>query len=270
MITSVATGSISRSARQGDDLSSGEHERRTADSTSPSIDSDPPRALDNVTHTLIGALLGETAARNAPPAATDRQASIRRTMFLSVMIVGSNLPDSDLLYSLGSRGKLAYLLEHRGHTHTVIGALIASVAMLVVCGLWQRWRGMSLPAHDRARLVGLALLAPLLHIAMDAFNSYGVHPWWPVDNRWFYGDSVFIVEPLFWAAAAPLAFLLHSCVARGLVVLVLLAGLYLAFDTGLVSNGAIAFYCMLAVAMLVLGRQAPPRLHSPLPSACGS
>jgi len=219
-----------------------------------------PLAMDNVTHTLIGALLGETAARIAPPAATDRQARVRRTLFLSVTIVGSNLPDSDLLYALGSTGKLAYLLEHRGHTHTVLGALLASAAMLVACALWQRRLRVALPPRDRAWLVGLALLAPLLHIAMDAFNSYGVHPWWPLDNRWFYGDSVFIVEPLFWAAAAPLVFLLRGYVARGLVVLVLLGGLYLAFVTGMVTRGSIAFYCVLAVAMLLIGRFSPPKL----------
>jgi inner membrane protein len=218
------------------------------------------QALDNVTHTLIGALLGESAVRNAPPAATDREAKVRRTMFLAVMIVGSNLPDSDLLYSLGSGGKLAYLLEHRGHTHTVIGALVATAAMLVACALWQRLRGTSLLPRDRIRLVALALLAPLLHVAMDALNSYGVHPWWPFDNRWFYGDSVFIVEPLFWASAASLAFLLRSYIARGLVVLALLGGLYLAFVTEFVAAGSIAVFCALVVAMLALGRMAPPRV----------
>jgi inner membrane protein len=131
--------------------------------------------------------------------------------------------------------------------------------MLAACWLWQRWRRTPLRSGDRVRLVVLAVLAPLLHIAMDAFNSYGVHPWWPFDNRWFYGDSVFIVEPLFWAAAAPLALLLQSYVARGAVVLVLLGGLYLAFVTGMVARGSIVLYCTLAATMLVLTRKAPPR-----------
>ena len=180
-------------------------------------------------------------------------------MFLTVMVVGSNLPDSDLLYSLGSDDKLPYLLEHRGHTHTVVGALIASIVMLVVCRVWQRVRGPSLTYRDWLWLTSLALVAPLLHVAMDALNSYGVHPWWPVDNRWFYGDSVFIVEPLFWASAAPLVFLLKSYLARGFVILCLLAALYLAFSTGLVAFGSIVAYCVLAVTMLVLGRLGRPR-----------
>ena len=207
---------------------------------------------------LVGALLGETASRIAPPAPSPHYAAVRRIMFLTVAVVGSNLPDADLLYSLGADSKLPYLLEHRGHTHTIVGALIASLLMLVLCRLWQRLRGPSLTSYDWRWLTALALIAPLLHIAMDALNSYGVHPWWPVDNRWLYGDAVFIVEPLFWAAAAPLVFLLTSYVARGFVVLCLLGALYLAFSTGIVAPGSIAVYCVLAVSMLVLGRLARP------------
>ena len=219
-----------------------------------------PVVLDNVTHTLIGALLGESAARLTPAPASGRESAVRRTMFLSVMVVGSNLPDLDLLYSYGSGDKLAYLLEHRGHTHTVVGALFAAAATLVVCTVVLRMKSVSLSRRDRAILVALALLAPLLHVAMDSLNSYGVHPWWPIDNRWFYGDSVFIVEPLFWASTASLAFLLRSYVGRGFVVLALLAGVYLASTTGLVLPGSIALFCILAVAMLALGRYAAPKL----------
>jgi len=216
--------------------------------------------LDNVTHTLIGALLGESAARLTPAPASDRESAVRRTMFLSMMVVGSNLPDLDVLYSFGSGDKLAYLLEHRGHTHTVVGALFAAAAMLVVGALVLRVKGFSLSRRDRVTLVALATLAPLLHVAMDSLNTYGVHPWWPIDNRWFYGDSVFIVEPLFWACAASLAFLLRSYVGRGFVVLALLAAPYLAFTTGLVAPGSIALFCILAIAMLALGRFAAPKL----------
>ena len=216
--------------------------------------------MDNVTHTLVGALLGETAARSASPLSDPRQRIMRRSLFMAVMIVGSNLPDSDLLYSFGSGDKLRYLLEHRGHTHTVLGALVGAALMLVACWMWRRWRKTPLQPRDRTVLVALAVLAPLLHIAMDACNSYGVHPWWPFDDRWIYGDSVFIVEPLLWAAtAAPLAFLLQSRIARGAMVLVLLAGLYLALVTGMATRGSIAGYGALTAIMLAVGWKARPR-----------
>ena len=211
-----------------------------------------------MTHTLVGALIGETAARSARPVGHG-QSDARRTLFIAVVVVGSNLPDSDLLYAWGAGGKLRYLLEHRGHTHTIVGALLGSALMLVACRAWERWRG-ALQPRDRAVLVALALLAPLLHIGMDALNSYGVHPWWPLDDRWFYGDSVFIVEPLFWAAtAAPLAFLLRSWTARAAMVSILCAGLYLALVTGMAMPGSIVVYAVLCAVMLALGWRAPPR-----------
>jgi inner membrane protein len=47
----------------------------------------------------------------------------------------------------------------------------------------------------------------LLHMSMDFLNSYGIHPAVPVRiMRWFYGDMIFIVEPVFWVAfGVPLA-----------------------------------------------------------------
>ncbi len=44
----------------------------------------------------------------------------------------------------------------------------------------------------------------MIHLALDFSNNYGVHPFWPVSNRWFYGDAIFIVEPWFWVVAIPL------------------------------------------------------------------
>ena len=52
-----------------------------------------------------------------------------------------------------------------------------------------------------------------------------MHPFWPLDNRWFYGDAVFIVEP--WLMIALAGICLGGStrnVARGLLVLIV-AGL---------------------------------------------
>ena len=48
-----------------------------------------------------------------------------------------------------------------------------------------------------------SMLGVWLHIAMDALNSYGVHPFWPWNNRWFYGDTLFIIEPWLWLIILP-------------------------------------------------------------------
>ncbi|WP_370466973.1 metal-dependent hydrolase, partial [Salmonella enterica] len=72
--------------------------------------------------------------------------------------------------------------------------------MYLACEAWCRWERYTVSWADRMQLAAIACLATLLHIALDFTNSYGVHPFWPFDNRWYYGDAVFIVEPLFWAA----------------------------------------------------------------------
>ncbi|HKQ85051.1 MAG TPA: metal-dependent hydrolase [Steroidobacteraceae bacterium] len=213
--------------------------------------------MDNVTHTLVGALLGEAIARCC---LRSLPLEARRRLFVPTLAIGSNLPDLDLLYTTVGQGKLDYLLHHRGHTHTILGALLLSLGMgLLYEWLWRRRKVVPLPLERRALWVAV-LLGPLLHIAMDATNSYGVHPYWPFDNRWRYGDAVFIIEPLFWAASAPLVFLLRSTCARGLVVLALVAGIWLGLGTQMVPWPLLGAFIVLSAVMLYVGyKLSPPR-----------
>ncbi len=209
--------------------------------------------MDNLTHSLLGALVGEAAARFLPAGKSVLPQATRRNLFVALMVVGSNLPDLDLLYTSYAGGKLDYLLHHRGYTHTVLGAVAGAALMLFVTLVWLYRRRLPTSARDRLALAALALLAPLLHIAMDAANSYGVHPFWPFNNDWLYGDSIFIIEPLFWATAAPLVFLLRSRFARMLVVLILSLGIVLSSGTGLVPLPMTAGLVLLTLALLWVG-----------------
>jgi inner membrane protein len=215
--------------------------------------------LDNLTHTLIGALVGETAARITSSNKAGLEPARRRDLLVTVAAVSSNLPDLDFIYSAITRNKLAYLLQHRGFTHTVIGLVIAAAVTLLACEGWCRWRRWNLARSDRLQLGGIALLTLLLHVAMDFANSYGVHPFWPFYNGWLYGDSIFIVEPLLWAAAAPLTFLFRSLAARVLVALALVAGIGLGFGSGLMPATFALILTMVSIAMLVIGYRAAPR-----------
>ena len=215
--------------------------------------------MDNVTHTLISVLVGESAARASADVRGGLPGATRRNLIVCLMAVGGNLPDLDFLYSAVTGDKLDYLLHHRGHTHTVIGALAVAALLLIATDIWLRWRRLTPTRPDRIVLLAIALSAPLLHIAMDLANNYGVHPFWPFYNRWFYGDSVFIVEPLLWAAAAPLASLLRTRAARGLVLAVLVAGLALVFFSGLVPIALAVAFALLAGVTLTAGRLTSPR-----------
>ena len=119
----------------------------------------------------------------------------------------NNLPDFDFVYTgITQPARLGYLLHHRGHTHTIPVALALSGAALLALVLAARRWDFGLTRRDFAWLFGLAFGGALLHIAMDFTNNYGVHPFWPFYSGWFYGDFVFIVEPLFIALGIPVYF----------------------------------------------------------------
>jgi inner membrane protein len=216
--------------------------------------------LDNLTHTLVGVLIGESAAHATRTRASGLAADTRRNLFVGVMAIGSNVPDLDFIHSRITDSKLDYLLHHRGHTHTILGALAIGALLYLACEAWCRLRRYTLDRTDRAQLLGIALLASLLHIGLDATNSYGVHPFWPFDNRWYYGDAVFIVEPSFWAACAPLVFVLRSLAAKAFVGLALIAGIVLSFATGMVPTLMSVGLVVLTIAMLAIGKLARPQV----------
>ena len=208
--------------------------------------------MDNVTHSLAGLLLAECAVRLR----ARRQVLTARVGAVAAAssLVAANLPDADLFYTGAGRDRLAYMLHHRGYTHTVIGVLIGAVLVWGAAVLALRWRSRDWPLRADARwLLALLLVSTASHLALDWTNSYGVHPFWPVDDRWYYGDSVFIVEPWLWVASVPaLVAASGSRVVRVLLSLVLLAGLTLAWRVDLVSTGAAASLTAGAVVSVAL------------------
>jgi inner membrane protein len=208
--------------------------------------------MDNLTHSLIGAMVAATVARVVPLRQSVLATPLRRQLCMALLVVGSNAPDLDLLYTSVANTKLDYLLHHRGHTHTLIGVVLIALLLWGLSLLWLRWRQQPTHSSDRRFLLGSALLGPLLHIVMDAANSYGVHPFWPLNSRWFYGDAIFIVEPLFWACAAPLVFLFESRPVRVLIALIMVLANALSYATGLVPLPLALCLSLLTVGLLFL------------------
>ena len=219
------------------------------------------RLVDNLTHTLIGFVAGETIARCTADAPGGLSAATRRSYFVTVAAIGSNLPDLDLLLTYGgfAPGKVGYLLHHRGHTHTLIGCILLALLLHACVEIWAHWRKHKLSRSDRVGIAGVALLGALLHLFMDGLNSYGVHPYWPFENGWVYGDSVFIIEPLYWLSAIPLLFTAKTWLARIVLAIAGLTalgfGAYLNRELPLWVVGLVLF----TVALLLLGKRSSPR-----------
>jgi inner membrane protein len=191
-----------------------------------------------------------------------------RRLIVVCLVVGSNLPDADLLYTSFGGGPLSYVLQHRGYTHTLVGALCGAALLWFACWLWLRYRRLRATAVEQTWIAAAGVTGVLLHLAMDYTNSYGVHPFWPFYNGWVYGDSVFILEPLLWLAAAPLLFLLESVLARVLVALALGGITVLVLLAGRVATPAVVGFMLLGAAMLAAGRWLRPAVALGCGIAC--
>src|SRR5450830_786766 len=238
-------------------------------------------AMDNLTHTILGVAVDAALHRSAAPEPLEADQQTRHRLALIACALASNFPDLDLFLTRLLPAPLGYLLQHRGHTHTLL--LELPQALLLCALLWLLWpaarRLLTRSGRTRAVLAGAIVTGFVLHISMDYLNSYGVHPFYPFDNRWLYGDMVFIVEPVFWVAAGvlllltirrpwvrlawglALASLLCACVQLGflhwasLLLLAAIAGMVLVVQR-LRPHGRASFAAGLALCAAFIGVQA--------------
>jgi inner membrane protein len=218
--------------------------------------------VDNVTHALIGYALGRAYnAAGGPHERAGSRATPHERSGIAVGVLASNVPDLDFVTSLfGSQRRLEYLLEHRGFTHTLLFATLLGVLVALSCG----WVCGSLRAPLRTRrhvvsLIGLGCVSSWLHIGFDALNDYGVHPFYPFDLSWYYGDSVFIIEPLLFAVLLPLPlWFAHSRTGRVLSGLLALGLIVLVWIPGLVTWPSALLVTLVLVAVSVWQRRAGP------------
>ena len=151
--------------------------------------------MDNLTHGLAGALIG--------------QAGLKRKTGLAMpaLVIGANLPDVDAACFLWLEG-VEHLAFRRGITHGPPAWFL--LPLLLAGGLWwfDRWqakRGKRPEGRLPVRfgwLYGLALLACLTHPALDWMNVYGIRLLEPFSSRWYHGDVLFIIDVWLWIVMA--------------------------------------------------------------------
>jgi len=140
--------------------------------------------LDNLTHSLVGALLGRMGLKRLSPSA------------MPGVIVAANLPDIDSFIAkpLG----LSARTFHRGFTHGIGGLVTMPFVAVAIIWIWEKLR----PGKEGPLKLGGLLLAcfigVLSHPMLDFLNTYGVRLLEPFSHRWFYGDTLFIVDPWIW------------------------------------------------------------------------
>jgi inner membrane protein len=156
--------------------------------------------MDNLTHSLVGLTAAKAGLERMSPWAT------------TVCVISANAADVDLVtLFFGDRWTL--LQHHRGITHSILGTiavglfipLLAYLLELALTSIRKR------PRRIRFRaLLLVSLIASATHPLLDWTNNYGVRPFLPWNDRWFYGDLVYIVDPYIWLLLGVIAFLLTS------------------------------------------------------------
>ena len=130
----------------------------------------------------------------------------------AALMIGANAPDIDVVANFA--GDYSALAHRRGWTH---GVLAIAVLPFVVAGgllLWdrraQRRRRADIERARAGPLLALAALAVVTHPTLDWLNNYGMRWLMPFDDRWFYGDALFIVDPWIWLLLGGVLFLAYS------------------------------------------------------------
>lgn len=147
--------------------------------------------MDNLTHSLVGALLGQMGLKR------------RSGLGMPTLVIAANIPDIDATCTIWGMQSLAM---RRGITHGPIAMLVLPVLLAGAMLGWDRWqqrRGKRPAGRAPVRfgwLLALAFIGCLSHPALDWLNNYGIRLLEPFSQRWFYGDTLFIVDIWIWLA----------------------------------------------------------------------
>jgi inner membrane protein len=148
--------------------------------------------LDNLAHSLAGAALAEAGLKTKTGLAT------------ATLVIAANLPDVDALGMLAGEN----LAWRRGWTHGPIAMMVLPPLLVGAMILLDRWQGRRgtrpagrLPVHV-GWLFALAYIGWASHPLLDYMNTYGIRLLMPFSERWFYGDTLFIIDVWLWTALA--------------------------------------------------------------------
>jgi inner membrane protein len=110
-------------------------------------------------------------------------------------MIASNLPDIDVLAFTTSTPAVAL---RRGWTHGVLADFFLPLILTGVILLVLRLRRRADVEVKPLWLLVLSYIGVVSHVLLDLLNNYGVRLLMPFERRWFYGDSLFIIDPWLW------------------------------------------------------------------------
>ena len=142
--------------------------------------------MDNITHTLAGALIGQMGLK-------------RRSRFaMAACLLGANAPDIDVFAPLVL--PVQGISFHRGPIHGIFAWPILAAGIVAILWLIDRVkprREGTLPFRAGPLFV-VTLAAVLTHPFLDWLTTYAIALFSPLDWHWYSGDAIFIVDWVYW------------------------------------------------------------------------
>src|SRR5829696_10231065 len=161
--------------------------------------------MDNLTHSLVGLTAAKAGLEKLSPGAT------------ALCLLAANAPDADIVV-LAFGDRWTFLQHHRGITHAVAGVIVLAFVLPLIFYfvdlLWSRLRNQP-PTIKLKGLLLASFIVSATHPLLDWTNNYGIRFLLPWNERWFYGDLVFIVDPFMWVVLGGAAFLLSAKTRSG-------------------------------------------------------
>lgn len=140
--------------------------------------------MDPICHTLVGAALAKGGFDRWTPRAA------------AVLMFAANAPDVDIVATFVGQN----LAWRRGVSHGIPALVLWPFLIAAAALLFDRWR--PVPGGVRLRfgpVAAMAAVGVLTHPFLDYLNNYGMRWLMPFRGQWFYGDSLFIVDPWLYA-----------------------------------------------------------------------
>ncbi|TYQ16154.1 UNVERIFIED_CONTAM: inner membrane protein [Acetivibrio alkalicellulosi] len=134
--------------------------------------------MDPITHGIIGVALSKV---------TGNEISVSDAATVAI-VIGAVFPDIDIVFQ--KWGDCAYLKNHRGITHSIIGLVASSIFIAALLNTFYGGGGFY-------SLAFWSLLGGISHTFFDLFNSYGAKLLWPLFQKKFSLSLLVIFDPIF-------------------------------------------------------------------------
>lgn len=135
------------------------------------------KLLDPITHGLIGIALSTLSGHPM---------QLNDPVFLGCTL-GAMLPDLDIIAH--AKGRLNYLLKHRGASHSLIALTTSALGLGTALYLF-------FPTTSWSTVFFWTLIGTMSHGIMDLLNSFGAELLWPFSRKKITVDMIMLTDPV--------------------------------------------------------------------------